>query len=204
MITVIRSGTFREGRWKNGLGVSWDIASEPPDAGMDDFGWRFALARIDDDVPFSTYPGVDRVFTLLDGDGLVLTLAGGRLIVVDQRFRPHHFPGDMSTACALKGGPCRALNLFLKRDTWSAEVHILSGHQSLSDKDVAVIFALSGAACAGDIELAAGDAAVIDGPRGVTLNTTGSLYLARLKRLPVTASVAPANDAMTARPSGSA
>jgi uncharacterized protein len=53
--------SFREGRWRNGLGVSWDIASEPPGSGMDDFGWRFAIARIDADVPFSHYPQVDRV-----------------------------------------------------------------------------------------------------------------------------------------------
>ena len=42
---IIRKSDLVEGRWRNGMGVSWDIASDPP--GVDDFGWRFAIARID-------------------------------------------------------------------------------------------------------------------------------------------------------------
>ena len=60
---IIRKSEFAEGRWRNGMGVSWDIASDPP--GTEAFGWRFAIARIDADVPFSHYPEVDRIFTLL-------------------------------------------------------------------------------------------------------------------------------------------
>ena len=47
---IIRSSEFIEGRWRNGMGVSWDIASHPAAAGTPDFGWRLAIARIDADA----------------------------------------------------------------------------------------------------------------------------------------------------------
>lgn len=163
MIEVIRAADYREGRWKNGLGVSWDIASDPPQAGIDDFGWRFAIARIDGGVPFSPYSGVDRVFTLLDGDGLTLELEGSPAIGVGQPFVPHHFSGDVATTCRLHGGPCRALNLFLKRSLWRVEVTVAPGHASLNHHGPVLLFALEGSLTCNGEHLAQGDAMVAMG-----------------------------------------
>jgi hypothetical protein len=110
---IIRSHEFTEGRWRNGMGVSWDIASYPVAA--DDFGWRLAIARIDGDVPFSHYPNVDRVFTLIEGQGLDLEFEGRNTLAVDRLFVPHFYSCDVPTFCRLRSGPCRALNLFMKR-----------------------------------------------------------------------------------------
>ena len=118
MIAVLPAAGFREGRWLNGMGVSWDIAAEPREAGAAHFDWRFAIARIDADVPFSRYASVDRIFTLIAGEGLTLDLDGQAPLVIDRRFVPHAFPGDVTTSCRLKSGPCRALNLFLARGAW--------------------------------------------------------------------------------------
>ena len=63
MLRLIRQDEMVEGPWRNGMGVSWEIASHQ-EAGAADFSWRFAKARIDRDVPFSIYPGIDRVFKL--------------------------------------------------------------------------------------------------------------------------------------------
>jgi environmental stress-induced protein Ves len=60
MIRLIPQVSFVEGRWRNGQGVSWEIASHKK-ADAADFSWRFAKARIDNDVPFSIYPGMDRI-----------------------------------------------------------------------------------------------------------------------------------------------
>jgi hypothetical protein len=84
MITVLPSSGFRQGRWLNGMGVSWDIAAEPESAGSADFTWRFAIARIDADVPFSRYSGVDRIFTLIEGEGLTLALEGHAPLIIDR------------------------------------------------------------------------------------------------------------------------
>jgi environmental stress-induced protein Ves len=173
---IIRSHEFREGRWRNGMGVSWDIASDPPGAG--DFGWRFATARIEADVPFSVYPGVDRIFTLITGDGLALDLADGSRLGVEKRFVPHPFACDVSAFCRLTGGPCMALNLFLRRGQWTADAGVLSSGAEITHDGPILLFALEGAADTDGQTLAKGDAAVTKG--SVRTETEGFLFAARL------------------------
>ncbi|MCB1379948.1 MAG: HutD family protein [Alphaproteobacteria bacterium] len=179
MLRIIRATDFAEGRWKNGMGISWDIASDPPGAGADHFGWRFAIARIDADVPFSAYPEVDRLFTLIDGNGLALDVDGQGLIDVNRRHIPHGFPGDAPTSCRLKDGPCRALNLFLARRGWSATVEIISGTGRIAHDGPVLLFALDGSVHVGGDRLEQGDAAIA---RGEVRLDAGAcrLYAARL------------------------
>ncbi|MBM3520024.1 MAG: HutD family protein, partial [Alphaproteobacteria bacterium] len=109
-IRKIVPADFKEGRWRNGMGVSWEIAEEASAGLGSGFLWRFATALIAADVPFSLYPDVDRVFTLIEGNGLTLSL-GGPMIEVGSCFAPRRFPGDQAATCRLRDGPCRALNL---------------------------------------------------------------------------------------------
>ena len=179
MMQVIRAGDFKQGRWLNGMGVSWDIASDPHSAGTSDFGWRFAIARIDADVPFSRYEKVDRIFTLIEGNGLVLDLEGSGTIIVNRMHAPHAFPGDVPTACRLNSGPCRALNLFLSRERWAGDVKIQKGRHSLTHAGPILLFALDGNAQCDGAHLNAGDAVVTSG--SVTCDAgSASLYAALL------------------------
>lgn len=186
-IRIIRQADFIEGRWRNGLGVSWDIASEPAGSGPQDFSWRLAIARIDGDVPFSHYDRVDRVFTLLDGNGLDLTVEGTGRLAAHDCFVPHRFPGDAATMCKLRGGPCRALNLFLGRDQWQAGVDIMkpAGARRIAHSGPSLFFALRGG---GDINgrvLQCGDAAVAAGDVRLAAISAGSLiYCATLTGSP--------------------
>lgn len=175
---IIRKPDFREGRWRNGMGVSWDIASDPPEG--DDFGWRFATARIEADVPFSHYPGVDRIFTLVDGNGLDLDFEGGRRIMVDRCFVPHPYPCDVPTFCRLRNGPCLALNLFMRRGQWSAAAEVLSSGAEIAHPGPILLFALQGAADVNGAVLGQGDAAIARDR--VSADTEGFLYAARLTR----------------------
>jgi environmental stress-induced protein Ves len=181
MITVLPSSGFRQGRWLNGMGVSWDIAAEPKNSGSADFAWRFAIARIDADVPFSRYSGVDRVFTLIEGEGLTLDLEGRAPLIIDRTFVPHAFPGDVATSCRLLDGPCRALNLFLARGPWVAEVKVVQGAGQLAGGEPMLLFALDGDVALEDRTLHAGEAAVAS---GVLHYEAGPhlLYAARLFR----------------------
>ena len=132
MTQILKSENYREGRWLNGLGLSWDIAAAPHNAGAQDFDWRMALAQIDSSVAFSHYPNVDRIFTLIEGKGLDLVFNDRKILKVDKRFVPHEFPGDVKTACVVHSGPCRALNLFLRRGAWTASVHVVDTKDRLS------------------------------------------------------------------------
>lgn len=175
---IIRQQDLTEGRWRNGMGVSWDIASEPP--GAEAFGWRFAIARIDQDVPFSLYPEVDRIFTLIAGNGLALEFEGRPGLAVDRLFVPHPYPCDVRTFCRLSDGPCRALNLFLRRGAWRASVDILSTAAEIAHDGPILLFALSGAATVNGAALGEGDSCIAS--THVTARTEGFLYAAKLSR----------------------
>jgi environmental stress-induced protein Ves len=166
MLQRIRQSEFVEGRWKNGMGVSWEIAALREE-GAADFSWRLAMARIDTDVPFSIYPGMDRVFMQLKGNGLDLEFEGGHVLHVHQSFVPHSFSCDIPLDCKLLDGPCMDLNLFTKRGRYRSEASVVSiaGQRQLQVVNPAtLLFVLKGACrvSAGDtsVELSEGDAAV--------------------------------------------
>ena len=146
MTQILRAEDYREGRWPNGLGLSWDIAAAPDNAGAQDFEWRVALARIDSSVDFSHYPNVDRIFTLIEGKGLVLVFDDRKVLEVDKNFVPQEFPGDVKTACKMNNGPCRALNLFVRRGTWKTSVRVLNAHDDINivSAQTSLVFALQG------------------------------------------------------------
>lgn len=178
-LTLFRHSDFREGRWRNGRGVSWDIAS---DRTGEAFDWRLAIARIDSDVPFSHYPGIDRIFTLIDGAGLSLDVAGAGQLPVPERFVPTHFSGDADCRCTLADGPCRALNLFLRRAALGAQVIIHDGGGSVAvgHSGDTLLFVLRGTARIGDAALDLEDAVQISGPAQIILASDAALYEARL------------------------
>ena len=73
--------------WKNGGGVTRQIAIDPPGSGLDDCGWRLSTAEVAQDGPFSRFDGVDRQLHILAGEGLDLRFADGT-----QRIIRNHRP----------------------------------------------------------------------------------------------------------------
>ncbi|MCX5201854.1 HutD family protein [Streptomyces sp. NBC_00237] len=114
--------------WKNGGGITREIAARPEGAGSADFGWRVSLAEVAADGPFSAFPGVDRVLTMVEGEGMDLTLEGVGPRRVDARFVPQRFPGDVPTGCRLLGGRVVNLNVMHRRgSSYAAEVEVVTG-----------------------------------------------------------------------------
>lgn len=118
---VLRAADRIATPWKNGGGVTREVAVFPPGAGMDDFDWRVSLADIAADGPFSAFPGVDRALTVIEGSGLVLDLDGRRL-ALDADAPPIAFAGEASVEARLTRGPIRDLNVMVRRGLWRAEV----------------------------------------------------------------------------------
>jgi environmental stress-induced protein Ves len=100
--------------WKNGGGVTREIAAWPEGAGMDDFVWRVSLAEVAADGPFSAFPDVDRTLTVVEGAGMDLTVGGERWLV-NTRYEPRDFRGDVPTDCRLLDGPVVNLNVMWRR-----------------------------------------------------------------------------------------
>ncbi len=101
--------------WKNGGGVTTQIAKYPPDATLDNFAWRVSMADVTSDGSFSQFAGVDRNLSVLEGDGMCLEIAGQPAITLTPATPPFAFPGDVVTAATLTGGPIVDLNVMTRR-----------------------------------------------------------------------------------------
>lgn len=98
--------------WRNGGGITHELLAWPADAGAD---WqvRVSVATIAADGPFSPFPGVQRWFKVLEGEGVRLRhRAGQRRCTVSST--PWHFDGADAPQCQLIAGPTRDLNLMLR------------------------------------------------------------------------------------------
>jgi environmental stress-induced protein Ves len=112
--------TYRRTPWKNGGGVTVDIADACP-AGAEPGGWsgmlwRLGRTQIARPGPFSDLTGYDRILTVIGGRGLVLDIEGGAALDVREPFRPVRFRGEDRITSRLEAGPVDVLNLIADRD----------------------------------------------------------------------------------------
>lgn len=119
---VIPANEYRRERWKNGAGWTREIHAHPATAPARGWDWRLSIAEIEDDAPFSAFPGVDRELVLLSGNGLRLRFEDGALHAL---LPPHdrlRFPGERAVAGELIDGPTQDFNLMWRRDTIDAQL----------------------------------------------------------------------------------
>ena len=109
-LPLVRTADVAAQPWRNGGGFTRELFAAP--AGPD---WRVrvSVADVDDDGPFSSFPGVARWFAVLSGNGVVLDVDGA-----EHRCRADGealaFDGGARAACRLIDGPTRDLNLMLR------------------------------------------------------------------------------------------
>jgi environmental stress-induced protein Ves len=158
--------------WRDGGGVTREIAAWPPGADMTDFVWRVSLAEVGADGPFSAFPGVDRTLTVVEGAGMDLTVGGERRLVGTRRV-PQHFRGDVPTHCRLIAGPVVNLNVMWRRDRSrpAPTVAVVRGRLPLPAAPVLVV-ALDGSAELAGTALGRYDAVLLTGTDTV-LHATG-------------------------------
>lgn len=114
--------------WKNGGGTTQEVVCWPQGAGLDSFEWRISIAQIAKSGPFSAFAGIDRVITLLSGDGVHLHSGDGAINHrLGQALQPFAFSGDVALDCDLLGGPSYDFNVMTRRDVARAVVSIHHG-----------------------------------------------------------------------------
>jgi environmental stress-induced protein Ves len=157
--------------WRNGGGITREIAARPEGAGMDDFDWRVSLAEVGADGPFSAFPDVDRTLTLVEGAGMDLTVGGERRLV-DVRHVPQDFRGDVPTDCRLLSGPVVNLNVMWRRSggRTAPAVAVVRGRLPLAEDTLIVV--LDGTAEVAGLTLGRYDAVLLTGEDAV-LHTRG-------------------------------
>lgn len=150
--------------WKNGGGVTCEIAAYPAGASLDDFGWRVSTATVAMGGPFSRFEGIDRTLLVLSGKGLALQIGEQPPATVTRETPAISFPGDIAVHAELLKGPVSDLNVMTRRSEWRSHVQRLisdAPRATFRSADVSLVIALgplvarnAGAA----VKLATGDA----------------------------------------------
>ena len=96
--------------WRNGGGQTWELLAWPAGG---DWRLRISLADIENDGPFSAFPGITRWFTVVHGRGVVLRF-GPRTVTLGPGSDPMQFDGAAAPGCTLIDGPTRDLNLMFR------------------------------------------------------------------------------------------
>jgi environmental stress-induced protein Ves len=126
LITPLDPDHYVRTPWKNGGGVTTDIALDD-DTGGD--VWRFSRTPITVAGPFSDYTGFDRLQVLVAGSGLVLQAPTGE-IDVRQPFRPVRFAGETPIVSRLESGPVEVVNLMGDRSRVGIDLAVLEAGQT--------------------------------------------------------------------------
>jgi environmental stress-induced protein Ves len=119
---VIPANEYRRERWRNGLGWTREIHAHATAGSSDDWAWRLSIAEIEQDAPFSAFPGIDRELVLLSGNGLRLRFDDGE---VRELHPPHdklRFVGERAVTGELLDGPTQDFNLMWRRDLVEAQL----------------------------------------------------------------------------------
>ncbi len=155
----IARAQYRAMPWKNGQGITHEIAREP--AAGDSFLWRLSIAEVAADGEFSLFPGIDRTISLIEGAGMALEFDEAPARRIERKYRPFGFSGDWHCRCRLIGGPIRDFNLMIDRSRMTAETSVLEPGDASVELDAAdgrlLVYCAEGRISAGGFSAAAGD-----------------------------------------------
>ena len=174
--------------WKNGGGLTREVAVHPPGSDLDSFSWRVSVAEVSAGGPFSQFAGVDRRMAVLAGI-LEFALPGQAPLRLAPTSEPVAFAGDAVAAAAPCGGTVTDLNVMTRRGRFDSRLGRRQGPLQLAlTADTLLILALTPLAVRcpdAHCELAPLDALRFDG--AVRCQVTGpagaSFYLVELRQI---------------------
>ena len=124
---ILRWSELNAVPWKNGQGITREIAKEPS---ADNFAWRLSVADVAADGRFSRFDGMRRILTVVEGNGMELVGVSGTL-QADVGV-PVEFDGSLDITSRLKNGTLRDLNLIFDPKLCNGHVSLLAEGESRS------------------------------------------------------------------------
>lgn len=134
--------------WKNGRGETDEIYLSPPNGSRDGFEIRISSAPIIEDGAFSSFPGAERVITLIEGEELELDFGHARHRLLP--FTPFRFDTGLAPIGRPVKRPVRVFNVMASRRRWrhvAQDVLAGPGSYEIPPDDLVVVFAASGTWC---------------------------------------------------------
>jgi environmental stress-induced protein Ves len=120
-IEVLRAAARAAVPWKNGGGVTHEVAVHPVGSDFDTFDWRVSIAQVHTAGPFSSLPGVDRRLAVLEGVLSIVIGAQGEAQLPAEA-EPVNFAGEESVRAHPVGGPVTDLNVMTRRAKFSSRL----------------------------------------------------------------------------------
>jgi environmental stress-induced protein Ves len=160
--------------WKNGGGVTREVAVSPGGGGFD-FDWRVSIAEVGAGGPFSRFPEVDRILTVLDG-AMRLSIPGREPALLDADAGPYPFPGDVDCEAELIA-PVIDLNVMTRRGGPRARVTPARGEVIVVKAPTVLIVATAPSTVDDQVALAPYDALRIDDGLGRSLVFSGEAWV---------------------------
>ena len=126
--------------------------------------WRLSMADVSNAGPFSSFAGLTRVLTVIEGSGMILHGSDGPLRA--DFAQPVTFDGASAIVAELTQGPLRDLNLMFDPDRYDGNVASYHGPLPAgvlgSDNDTAILHCIAGHADVNEQRLASGDTAIAE------------------------------------------
>ncbi|CAB3712267.1 Protein Ves [Achromobacter deleyi] len=111
--------------WRNGGGITQEVACNPGGSSAA-FDWRLSIAEVAQDGGFSSFSGLQRIITVLEGAGIALTVDGQAQAPLGPR-QAYAFSGDAAVDCRLVNGPIRDFNLIYSPARYHARLQWVTG-----------------------------------------------------------------------------
>lgn len=136
-VHLYRAADYPRMPWRNGGGTTQEVACNPGGSTAA-FDWRLSIADVAQDGGFSAFTGYQRIITVLEGQGIQLTVDGQEQAPLTPR-RAYAFSGGAQVQCRLLNGPIRDFNLIYAPARWHARLQWVAGsgpwafHSAASD-----------------------------------------------------------------------
>jgi len=127
---IIRYAELKAQPWRNGSGVTRELARHSAAAPAGDatvqagaWDWQVSIAEVSKAGEFPSFPGMDRVLTVIDGELLLLNVDGGEHPL--EKYRAFRFSGDAASSGALPTGDVRGLSVVTRSGAFKGYTSII-------------------------------------------------------------------------------
>jgi environmental stress-induced protein Ves len=140
MIRIIPRSEYLTIPWKNAGGITHEILKRQSDGRI---VLRLSVAEVAQDGPFSLFPGLTRILTVIHGTGMYLR--GDDVTVLPALpLQPVQFAGDLQLYSVLMDGPCRDFNLMFDAALFDVQFKVIVNVEAMPDADLNIHYRVDG------------------------------------------------------------
>lgn len=169
---LLKRSHYKKMPWKNGLGVTEEIAIDPPTAQLQnaDFLWRLSCAKITAPNSFSNFKNYDRLLAVWEGAGLELNQKKLAPLEILQ------FRGEEEILCVPLSDEVFDLGLIFRRQEIKAQMNLITcaagdSKKLVGSQDHLIIFCTRGRLNLDQMQLDRGDALILEKPEEIMIES---------------------------------